>query len=235
MILAILTSDYISIAAVFVSGLAAIAAIVSGQRARKDAERANKSALDAQGEANRVATEATRLQALEWTSQYFSDVRAWGDECSNAISEAIHLSHIRDDKRREESWNSVRSRLSALVDRGRWYFPNRFEAEYGIEKPPAYRGLRQRILDYVVAAYDAYPIPPAFYDPSSNSNDVVTQDAYGRLVFCQRGFVSEIQDALNPRHREKQVEEILEQFGATENMRIPSDDDNSELKLGEQD
>src|SRR3546814_5379018 len=48
----------------------------------------------------------------------------------------------------------ILARLSALLDSGRWYFPNRHAEQIGSHKPAAYRGLRQPVLDAIFAAYD---------------------------------------------------------------------------------
>ncbi len=217
------TSDYIAIAGATISGLAAIAAIASGAKARSDAQKANRSAAAAQAEANRMATEAARLQALDWTSQYFSDVRIWGSEATDAISDLIHLALIRDDTTRQEKWFATRAKISALIDRGRWHFPNERAETFGLDKPPAYRGSRQRILDCLIWAYDIYKTPPVFFDAASDTPDSLHPDAYSDLVNIQREFVSEVQRVLNPREREKRVGELLERFGEADSMRDPSD------------
>lgn len=221
------TSDYIATiisgSGAIISALAALAAIRSGHSARHEAREANESANRAQSEANRVANDAARLQALDWTSQYFVAVRIWGDEVTLTISEAMHLSCIRDNEHRELKWNEVRARLSALIDTGRWYFPNKYEGQVGTEKPAAYRGLRRRVLDSVVASYAATPKSPAFYDPDKATNDPATQAAYDTLEKCKRIFVSEIQEVLNPRHREEQVAEVERKFEISDQMKKPKD------------
>ena len=196
--------------------------------ARLDARAAHKSASEAQSEANRVAQDATELQALEWTSQYFDGVRRWGDEVTLVISEAMHLSRIRDVEERGREWNRVRARLSSAIDTGRWYFPNKYQDNFGKEKPLAYRGKRRQILSWVVHAYNSIPNPPAFYATNSKNNDPDTMKAYGNLERYKREFVSGIQQLLNPKQREEQVEKIIERFGIPDRMRIESDDEGNE-------
>lgn len=201
------TAEY----ALLISGLAALAAIFAGLEARKAASKAAETALIAQEQAN-------QLQALDWTTQYFADVRRWGDEVTDAISAAIHLFYIVDKQQRASDWNNVRARLSALADRGRWYFPNDLERQYGLEKPPAYRGRRREILDHIVDAYDAVPMAPGFYEIGGDNNDSTTSDSYDVLVRCQRAFVSEVQTVLNPRHREEQRKVVEQHFDLSDKM-----------------
>jgi hypothetical protein len=45
--------------------------------------------------------------------------------------------------------------LSALIEQGRFFFPNIDRRdEFGSEKPPAYRGYRNLALDFLVASYN---------------------------------------------------------------------------------
>lgn len=166
-------------------------------------------AVKARREAADAARETTRLQALDWATQYFEGVRDWSEEVVGNISTLIHLHQIADDSSRASAWVAARIALSAHCDRGRWFFPNKFEKEYGPHKQPAYRGIRRHILDFIVAAYDAVPTCPAHDDRSSH-------DA---LVAAQRGFVSEVQAVLNPRHREEQLRAISDRFGIVDKMR----------------
>ena len=116
---------------------------------------------------------------------------------------------------RAAHWNNARMTLSALCDRGKWFFPNKFEEQHGTHKEPAYRGIRRRILDHLVSAYKALPKCPSYGDFGSRDS----------LVASQRAFVSEVQTVLNPRHREQQVSAVVERFGIAEQMRAPTDNE----------
>ena len=183
-------TDYVPIIAAVVSGLAAIGAIVSGRYARRSAETANVAALDAQNEANRITSETNSLQALDWTSQYFEGVRQWANEVAFAMTEAMHLSRIQNSEERLREWNRIRARLSTSIDTGRWYFPNKYHTDYGIEKHLAYRGIRRRVLDHVTNAYNALPKSPEVFEPGAK-NDPYTMDAFGKLEDSKRAFVSD--------------------------------------------
>ena len=60
----------------------------------------------------------------------------------------------------ETSSNDLRSgelaRLSALIEQGRFFFPNIIIDDFGNEKPPAYRGYRNLALDMLVASYNLF-------------------------------------------------------------------------------
>lgn len=155
------------------------------------------------------------MHALDWTDQFFTGVREWSKEVVDCISLCIHLPEVEGDEERQQSWNRTRTALAALCDRGRWFFPNKFEDQYGTQREPAYRGLRRRILDHVVAAYDAIKTCPSHGDRS----------AHPLLVASQRGFVSEVQTVLNPRHREDQIAAVLARFGIADRMRDAGDDE----------
>ena len=214
-------SDYISFAGVLIAAITAIGAIVSTRNTRKQVGEASRTAKEAERKSQELAEETARLQALDWTTQYFEGVRAWASTATDTISELIHLAHVENDSERRNHWNSVRARLSALIDQGRWHFPNERENEIGLHKPPAYRGSRQNILDWLVWAYDAYPQPPGHF--RTGNGDTLNSNSYDRAVKCQREFVSEIQRVLDPRERESRVAETLEKFRIANSMRDPSD------------
>ena len=78
------------------------------------------------------------------------------------------------------------------------------------------------MLDCIVFAYDSIPRPPDLYI-AGEINDAYTTAAFGKLEYAKRLFVSEIQEVLNPRHRESQVSKIQDQFAVADSMRRPED------------
>jgi hypothetical protein len=154
-------------------------------------------ALRAQGLAN-------RLQVASVRHQYFLELRKWADETCDALSEAAHLCDVDPAQftcpsffeRQHESL----SRLSSLIDRGRWFFPNERHDETGVQKDPAYRGERHAVLDSVVSVYDIVkrmewhktlaPAVPAIWK-------------------WRRLFVSEVQSVLDPRGREQEFQRLM--------------------------
>ena len=137
-----------------------------------------------------------RLAHMSWSDTYFREIVDWASRVVSAISKGIHISDYQENDVRTE----VLSELSACIDMGRWYFPNREHESRGLRKEPAYRGVRQPALDWIVYAYDI--IKSRDSSPTAISN----------LVECQRNFVSAIQAKIDPRSREASVEQVLTDF-----------------------
>ncbi|WP_157375661.1 hypothetical protein [Alcanivorax hongdengensis] len=65
-------------------------------------------------------------------------------------------------RRFEETCDDKRAlliELSASIEKGRFFFPNIKQEEYGTDKPPAYRGYRNIGLDFLVASYNLHHKP----------------------------------------------------------------------------
>jgi hypothetical protein len=60
--------------------------------------------------------------------KYFEDFRRWADQLVEALTEAIHLCDLDPKQVVGESFFDRRHRLrialSAMIDRGTWFFPN---------------------------------------------------------------------------------------------------------------
>ena len=82
-------ADIIALGAAAIGALTGIGGIITAVNARREAAKAADAALKAQHEATRIANEAARLQALEWTGQYFDGVRDWSEQVVSAISALI--------------------------------------------------------------------------------------------------------------------------------------------------
>lgn len=188
--------------------MATVVAIISAIAAVKSSKLAGKQQEEAalQGKHNAELLEkAHNLKLREWTEQYFNSVRIWAQEVCTAISEATHI--VEYSGLDEESKRVVLIKLSALIDTGRWYFPNQWTENYGRHKEPAYRGVRQPILDCVVSAYDILKNSDPEYDAKSG------------LMLCQREFVSHIQAVIDPRKREQEINKVLSEFEVAERLR----------------
>ncbi len=84
--------------------------------------------------------------------------------------------------------DNLLAELSALIDVGRFYYPNVINDNYGEEKPEAFIGYRHMALEYLVWIYDLF-----------NGNDYSEVDYY--IEFCERNFTSIIFNRINPRER----------------------------------
>lgn len=174
--------------------------------------RASKAADKYQVEAARCARQGAdlleknyQLSQRSWADQHFNAVRAWADQVCCAMADATHL--VEQPQSFGDAKKSILVRLSALIDAGRWYFPNQWNDDYGTHKEPAYRGVRQPVLDCIVYAYD------------SLRDAEVGNGAKDEIVAAQREFVSHIQTVLNPRAREREIKKIIKEFEVSERLR----------------
>lgn len=120
-------------------------------------------------------------------------VHEWGHECISTLSTADNLCLFAASEFTQGDLAIRRAdllqRLSALTDQGRMFFENKEAGDFGSQKLPAYRGLRPRILDPLVATYLAI-----------KSLDVVNglpdESRRERLIGWRRYFVSLLQKEL---------------------------------------
>lgn len=92
-----------------------------------------------------------------------------------------------------EEFVRLRSRLSALIDEGRLYFPNVQDPFKGAKKDAAYQGHRQPILDTLVYVYDRLK------SIADETNAAGRREKISALNQLRRRFVSEVQGTIDPR------------------------------------
>lgn len=85
-------------------------------------------------------------------------IHNWGNDCIDALAEAgefclLQRSSFSDDGSYEIRKMDLLYKLSALVDRGRLFYKNKYRDSYKCNRFPARQGLRPEILDPLVAAY----------------------------------------------------------------------------------
>jgi hypothetical protein len=180
-------------AANWVSAFVAIGAFVTSVAAYRSAAKSQATSAELARRNAEMVERQTNLEHQAWADEYFREITHWACEVCTAISTAIHVVDGVDQDRKL----SALITLSACIDMGRWYFPNRYHDEEGHEKEPAYRGIRQPVLDWIVRAYDIL------------GGRIEATSSRGALIECQRQFVSCIQQRLDPRSREKMVSRIL--------------------------
>lgn len=102
-----------------------------------------------------IYTYITNTKKYELTSQYRSEIIDW---YSNTINVLISLKCEAKNKfPNAELKNELLCKLSANIEIGRFYFPNvRKGNNYGNEKPEAYKGYRNLMLDFLVYSYQIY-------------------------------------------------------------------------------
>ena len=147
--------------------------------------------------AEKSAQDANVLSANSLLDQYQTSVRLWADEACDRISIAIHAVKA-DSSRQDELFFTSLHRFPSLINRGRWFFPNQWNDEYGQHKEPAYHGLRLPILDCWVYAYR---VVESFHETKDSTT-------IPDLVRCKRMFVSEVQQVFDPRRREREIQQL---------------------------
>lgn len=118
--------------------------------------------------------ELRRDHVLTWANEAISVLQTLLVLCVDAEPQSPQL----DAKLRD-----IRLRLSILVEQGRLFFRNTVSAEHGADKESAYRGLRPRILDHLVAAHQVASEWPGVNPSDHPLMSMVAED-------CVRKFVS---------------------------------------------
>ena len=94
----------------------------------------------------RAQADAYRVQVMGVRNQYFAELRRWADDACDLLSSALHLCDLNPKKCQSPSFFDRRlevlSRLSGVIDRGRWFFPNDQQAGVGTDKLEAFQGYR---------------------------------------------------------------------------------------------
>jgi hypothetical protein len=145
-----------------------------------------------------------RLQAFGLRRQYDADLRTWANGALVAFTDAVTLTYTPptslDAKqfllRREETL----SRLSAIAEQGRLFFPNEQPDAHGAWKSSAYRGFRPAVLECVIGAFNELKqVTPE--GPNDKRSAAIVQH--------RRDFVGHIQERLDPRARDAELKELL--------------------------
>jgi hypothetical protein len=128
--------------------------------------------------------------------QYYGELRKWADEACNTLAEADHASTLDPARMGPNEFFMIRHelshRISAQIDRGRWFYPNLVFGFHGLHKPFANQGLRQEAINHLVAAYNLV----RGLDYRSQANNIA---AHKPLIEARRKFVSEVQRTLDPK------------------------------------
>jgi hypothetical protein len=145
-----------------------------------------------------------RLQYVNLRQQYFAGLRVWSDQLSDLLSEAIHVAELDPARCVSGSFfgrrNALRTSISSMIDRGRWFFPNLHTEQVGNGKK-AFRGYRQEVLNSLVSAYNSITALN-YVDTKGN------EERRKELVHAKRTFVSEIQEVLNPAKSSEEFQDI---------------------------
>ncbi|MBR3817154.1 MAG: hypothetical protein IKJ27_10580 [Clostridia bacterium] len=133
-----------------------------------------------------IYTIISNTKKYELTYQYYQDVVAWHSEVVKVITQLKSTSE-------ENSKNVYLAELSALIETGRFYFPNiDLHDGFGANKPLAYRGYRNVVLDFLVYEYQLFE--------REDSNKYVEH-----AESLQRLFTSYVFQYLNPKKLQKKI------------------------------
>lgn len=159
--------------------------------------------------------ESTRRVASVTTLQdWRRDIREWA---SCVIDEMAVL----EDQILTRSDARVRSpRLSALLDRGRLFFPNPDKDQHGLDKPAAYRGWRHAILD---------PIEATIGVAAGERGLGRYRTRYEAMLDMRRHFVSRVQGVVDPESQNAEIARLIRETSTSTDSTmgglLPSDDE----------
>jgi hypothetical protein len=127
----------------------------------------------------------------------------WADAAIRAIADAQR--HCRDLKNglltpeeTKRNASELRTRMSALLDSGRLFFPNQQEADDDDMGAPAEAAYLGQSHDAIDALYNAYQI----ISHLGRDSPLTPEQAVKAVVAHRRRFVSEVFRSIDPRRRE---------------------------------
>lgn len=130
----------------------------------------------------------SNTKKYELTYQYYNDILQW----HNQVVEVLIL--LRLSTYTSEQKLNYLSKLSALIENGRFYFPNVDKQDnFGKTKPAAYQGYRNVILDFLVYEYQLF-----------ERDDYKSYLKHAENL--QRLFTSYVFQYLEPKKQRKQIE-----------------------------
>lgn len=128
-------------------------------------------------------------------NDYINQLLQWHHSVIEVLTE-LRLSEFSEH---QDEKQSLLIELSAYIEKGRFFFPNIKPDEYGVDKPPAYRGYRNIGLDFLVASYNLHHKPRS---PSLNE----------KAEQLQRLFTSVVYEIINPSERLETIRELTDRY-----------------------
>lgn len=142
-----------------------------------------------------VYTLVTNTKKYELTQSYRQEIMAWYHKVVSLMLRIIQF--IKDKDFKNEHKANLLSDFSALIEVGRFYFPNSIDDSYGNQKPSAYQGHRDIGLSILVK----------FYEIAQEADD--DNEAIDKLTILERHFTSYIFDVIKPRSRNMEIGKYL--------------------------
>ena len=145
------------------------------------------------------------------------EVLAWADDCIRTFENLIVAAILSDrpafDQECRKRAIDAAFDAPALIERGRIFFKNQPYGSFGSEKPPAYRGLRPKILDPLVATHQIAVRFVGSDDETQIRLQLLAEDSL-------RDFVSLVQKEIG---RERTAAAETKQAGAGFNLQAALD------------
>lgn len=152
----------------------------------------------------RLVARQEKRNAVNLKMAHDSDIIRWSDEVILSLAQAHEtlcekgLSYNDNDFAGRRS--AERAHISALIDRGRLFFPNRTDTKHGADKEMGFQGHRQPVLDELVAAYRVIDKAGATPGPD--------RAAAEELMTHRRKFIAEVFRTVDPVRRGMTLKEL---------------------------
>lgn len=153
----------------------------------------------------RMSHRQEKRAAISLKLAHDNDIIRWSDEAIVVLAEAHELlcekgvAYPDSEFRLQRS--GCRAKLSAIIDRGRLFFPNvHIGDSHGLDKEAAYQGHRRPALDALVSAYQLLGNAGMQAGPDTASAE--------KLMAIRRSFVAEVFKAVEPERRGMKLKEL---------------------------
>ncbi|GGC50277.1 hypothetical protein GCM10011386_48130 [Parapedobacter defluvii] len=148
----------------------------------------------------------TNSKRYELTSQYRREVLDWFSETTLILSTLRKVIYDKDGK---EDKYKLLCKLSAQIEVGRFFFPNIDKGDgFGKEKPLAYQGYRNLVLDFLVYSHRLF-----------KKEDAVRYRDHAKIL--QRYFTSYVFEIIEPK---KFIKETKKHTKKTFNQELSFED-----------
>lgn len=136
------------------------------------------------------------LARFSISNSYSSELLSWHYDVVKLLCKMNHSNKNSSD----ESYRDDLASLSALIEQGRFFFPNIDKSDgHGNGKPAAYRGYRNLSLEFLVSSYDLL----------ASSNPQALENEINEL---QRHFTSIVFEVVNPKDRLQQIRDLTDKY-----------------------
>lgn len=152
----------------------------------------------------RLVARQERRNATNLKLAHDSDIIGWSDDVIAALADAQEMLAEKGVSYGEAEFparrSASRAQISALIDRGRLFFPNRADATHGADKEAGYQGRRQPVLDVLVEAYTTIDKSGGIPGPDRAAGEA--------LMKQRRLFVAEVFKTVDPVRRGETIKEL---------------------------